>query len=237
MGEAKQKRRSHANLLNDSPFCIYCGGKELATTIDHMPPAICFRWKHRPKGLEFPSCEMCNHGASHADYVAGLVSRFYEPNDQAHYVDELREMFRSVPTNIPGLLEEMKIGRGGQKIALKKLPPGWDGGVVRMNGPIVSKFMEVFALKMGLALHFETTGQPLTDDGGISIRWFTNYEKFTGNFPEELMNLFHEPLSLKNGKREVSDQFQYSYRLSDEKDFGAYFASFRHSFAVVAFVA
>lgn len=237
MGEAKQKQRSHAELLVKSPFCIYCGGKEPATTIDHMPPAICFRWKHRPKGLEFPSCEVCNNGASHADFVAGLFSRFYEPNDQAQYVDELTKMFRSISTNIPGLLDEMKIGRGGQKIAFKRLPADMDGGVVRVSGPIVSRFMEVFALKMGLALHFETTGQTLNDDGGISIRWFTNYERFTGDFPQELIDFFPESKTLKNGRREVSDQFQYSYRLSDEKEFGAYFASFRLSFAVVAFVA
>ena len=131
----------------------------------------------------------------------------------------------------------MKIGRGGQKIAFKNLPPDLDGGVVRVSGPIVSKFMEVFALKMGLALYFETTGRPLTDDGGLSIRWFTNYERFTGEFPEELINFFPESKTLKNGNREVSDQFQYSYALSEEKEFGAYFASFRMSFAVVAFVA
>lgn len=237
MGEAKQNRRPLAQLLTTSPFCIYCGGSERATTIDHMPPAICFRWKHRPKGLEFPSCEVCNAGASHADYVAGLVSRFYEPNGQTQYVDELTKMFRSVQTNIPGLLDEMKIGRGGQKIALKNLPPDLDVGVVRVSGPIVSKFMDVFALKMGLALHFETTGRPLSNNGGISIRWFSNYEKFTGEFPEDLANFFGEAKTLKNGKREVSDQFQYSFAISEEKNFGAYFASFRMSFAVLAFVA
>ena len=237
MSESKQKKRAHADLLNISPYCIYCGGYERATTIDHMPPAICFRWKLRPKGLEFPACEVCNNRASHADYVAGLVSRFYEPNDHTQHADELAKMFRSLPTNIPGLLEEMKIGKGAQKIAFKKLPADLEGGIVRVGGPIISKFMEVFALKMGLALHFEMTGRPLSVDGGISIRWFTNYERFTGEFPEDLMHLFPDPQTLKNGKREVSDQFQYSYRLSDKNDFGAYFASFRLSFAVVAFVA
>jgi hypothetical protein len=236
MGDAKAKKRSYGDLLTKCPFCIYCGGNVPATTVDHMPPAICFRWKHRPKGLEFSSCAICNNGASRADYVAGLVSRFYEPNEETDYVGELAEMFKSLSTNVPGLLEEMKMGRGAEKIAMKRLPAGFQGRGVKVGGPIMSKHMQVFSLKMGLAMHFSATQRPLNENGIITVRWYTNYEKFTGDFPDEIMSIFQEPVTLVNGKKHVSDQFQYSCQVSEDGNFGVYFASFRSSFSVFALV-
>jgi hypothetical protein len=51
MGEASQKRKSNEALLKDNPFCIFCGGTELATTIEHCPPRMMFRGKRRPHEL------------------------------------------------------------------------------------------------------------------------------------------------------------------------------------------
>lgn len=237
MGQARINRRAHSAVIDKMPFCIYCGGQEPASTVDHMPPAVCFRWRQRPKGLEFSACKICNEGASYADYVAGLVSRFFEPNNEGKYVEELISMFRSVSTNIPGLLEEMKKPRGSEKLALNRLPVGVNGGVVNVSGPILSRHIEVFALKLGLALHYEHTKEVLGPEGGIAVRWFSNYELFTGEFPDELKNIFPVPKTLTQGRVQVSDQFEYASIAAEDKTFGAYFASFRLSFSIVAFVA
>ena len=238
MGQAKQSRRAHLAVLQRMPYCIYCGGVEPAVTIDHMPPRICFRWKHRPQGLEFPSCKICNEGASHADYVAGLVSRFYETDGGVGYPDELFNMYRSLPSNVPGLLEELKKPRGSEKIALNRLPANMrNGGLLNVSGPILSSHMEVFCPKLGLALHFDATKKVLTNAGGIATRWFTNFELFTGDFPEDIKNIFQMPQTLVQGRKEVSDQFQYASVRGDSDNLCAYFASFRLSFSVVAFVA
>lgn len=238
MGQAKQNRRAHFAVLKRMPYCIYCGGVEPAVTIDHMPPRICFRWKHRPQGLEFPSCKICNEGASHSDYVAGLVSRFYESDGGVGYPDELLSMYRSLPSNVPGLLEELKMPRGSEKIALNRLRADMqNGGLLNVSGPILSSHMEVFCPKLGLALHFDATNKVLSNAGGIATRWFTNYELFTGEFPQDLKSIFQMPKTLVQGRKEVSAQFQYASARDESRNLYAYFASFRLSFSVVAFVA
>jgi hypothetical protein len=87
-----------------------------------MPPIQMFRLRQRPKGLEFPSCADCNHATSHSDLVASLMGRTY-PNpaiEAAH--EELRKLLSSVANNVPGLLQEMQVGVGGQKIATHDVP-------------------------------------------------------------------------------------------------------------------
>lgn len=75
MGEAKTKRRAHGEILKRYPHCIYCGHP--ASTIEHMPPRMMFYEKLRPKGLEFPCCDVCNSATKHADLVASLLARLW----------------------------------------------------------------------------------------------------------------------------------------------------------------
>jgi hypothetical protein len=115
MSEARRRKRAFDDLLKKYPWCIYCGGVVQADTVGHNPARIIFLGKQRPKGLEFPSCEACNRGTSHADLVAGLMSRVYPdaPTDAAR--DELKKILNAVANNIPGLLQEMEVRREEEK--------------------------------------------------------------------------------------------------------------------------
>src|SRR5215212_9967475 len=117
MGEGKAKRRAHASILERSSHCIYCG--EQADTIEHMPPRMMFRGKQRPKGLEFPSCRGCNSGTSQSDIVASLIGRLSpDPTTQVE-ADEFKKLLVSVHQNVPGLLEEMRTRRAGEKLEVR----------------------------------------------------------------------------------------------------------------------
>src|SRR5436305_316041 len=110
VGEAKARKLSHKEILQTYPYCIYCGGLEPATTIDHMPPRIMFRGKIRPGGLEFPACRNCNLGTRHSDLVASMMGRLF-PDDMSEIgKNDVRKLLSAVSNNIPGLLEEMQIG-------------------------------------------------------------------------------------------------------------------------------
>jgi hypothetical protein len=236
LGEANSRRRNYGELLKKSPFCIFCGGNEPATTVDHIPAKIMFDGKQRPKGLEFTACQICNNGAKHADLVAAWVGRFYPDPTTNEQREEIPKLLESINNNIPGLLQEVKIGRGAEKLAMRKLPLDMDGGLLHV-GPIMQRYMRVFSLKLGLALHREVSGIILPETGGIAVRWFSNYEKFTGDFPEEVTNFLGPSRTLAAGKKHVSDQFQYAWEIAENKDFAMYFARFRMSFAVFAFIA
>lgn len=128
MGESKQKRRSHATVLDSCPHCIYCAGEQPATTVDHVPPIIMFAQRRRPKGLEFGSCEPCNVGTKHADLVAAMIGRSMPDSGTEAGRAEMKSIFSAVNNNIPGLLQEMHLPGEQQSAA------GWreeSGGLLR----------------------------------------------------------------------------------------------------------
>jgi hypothetical protein len=150
---------------------------------------------------------------------------------------EVKRLLAAVNNNVPGLLQEMHIGKAGQKIARNRLPVGINGGFLRANGPLVSSHMETFSAKIGFALYFELTKRMVPIEGGVATRWFSNYERLQGTFPQTVFDYLLPPNTLRQGIFEVSDQFGYQWRMAEDDRMGMFFAYFRQSFAVIAFVA
>jgi hypothetical protein len=238
MGEANGRRRKHQSILANEPGCIYCAGSAKATTIEHMPPIGMFNLRQRPKGLEFPTCVECNHGTRLSDLVASLMGRMWPDASTDVAQAEVKKLFSAVKNNIPGLLEEMEVGRGGQKLARRNIPNmPWDAEVLRADGPIMTEHMRVFGAKLGFALHYEAFGSPVPAEGGVQPMYFTNANALRGELPEKLIALLPSTLTLEQGRKHVRDQFQYTFRLTEERRHGVYYAIFRASFAVAAVTA
>jgi hypothetical protein len=234
LGEASARKQAHKAILQAHPWCIYCGGLEPATTIEHMPPIGIFWGRQRPKGLEFPSCKFCNTGTRLSDLVASTVARtFPEPSTVAQR-DEVKKLLAAVGNNVPGLIEEMQVGRAGQKLAARDAPIPEGGGVLRADGPLVTKHLQIFAAKMGFALHFEAAGFPVPPEGGVQVMWFSNMQAIKGQIPESLLELLPSPRTLRQGTVNVSDQFQYSWAGPEEKGHRLFYAVFRQSFSIAA---
>ena len=77
VAQAKARQRAHAKLLAAHSRCIYCAGAKPVTTVEHLPPIMMFNQRQRPKELEFPTREGCNHGTRLTDLVASLLGRVY----------------------------------------------------------------------------------------------------------------------------------------------------------------
>jgi hypothetical protein len=131
-------------------------------------------------------------------------------------------LLRGVGNNVPGLLQEMQHEQDN---------------ILRVNGPILTHHIGVFGAKLGLALHYEAHGLPVPPAGGVQSMLFTNVSYLRGEIPIELMKLLPAPRTLKQGKRDVSDQFQYSWCLTEEGRHSFFFATFRFSFAIGAVTA
>ncbi len=232
MGEAARTRRAHSRILQKASRCVYCGGA--ADTVEHMPPRIMFRGKQRPKGLEFPSCRPCNNGTSTSDLVASLIGRMSPDPETQTDRDDVDKLLRSVHANVPGLLEEMRMGRGGQKLALRGLSVDPDSGALKANGPLLTKHMNIFGAKIGFALHAEAFGEPVPLDGAVMPIWYSNHQALRGELPQELLSVLPEGKTLSQGRKEVSDQFQYTWAITEERSNGLFFVTFREAFAVAA---
>jgi hypothetical protein len=165
--------------------------------------------------------------------VAATIGRSFPDAETEYEQAEMKRLLTAVSNNVPGLLQEMQIGKAGQKIARNRKI---DGGFLRANGPLVSSHMQAFSAKIGFALYFKLTKRIVPSQGGVAVRWFSNYERLQGVFPQTIFDYLLPPNTLKQGKFEVSDQFGYQWRMAEENRMGMFFAYFRQSFALVAFV-
>ncbi|MGF1623957.1 MAG: hypothetical protein ACFCVH_03660 [Alphaproteobacteria bacterium] len=237
MGEARRKKEGRTSFLARHPCCCYCGGATPATTLDHVPSRQMFALRRRPKGLEVPACEACNRATRHHEQVAAMLGRFYPDSDDAAEQHEMRRIMEAVSRNVPGLLEGMQPSAGQQLRFIRSgvRPPGL-GGALNCNGPLLNEAIQKFGAKLGFALHYHLTGRIVPRAGGVAVRWYTNYDAMTRGIPSSLFRILGEPETLRQGRWSVSDQFAYAYAIKTGSSTGAYFSTFRRSFAVLSWV-
>lgn len=215
-------------------MCIYCGGSETASTVDHMPPIILFRLKDRPRGFEFASCEACNVGASHSDLVAAMFTRAF-PNVESHEVPEIKKIFVSVRNNIPGLLEEMFVESDAWAVASARIGSQVKNPkFIAMDGPIAMAHLRAFGARLALAMHFNQTGQIIPKSGGATVRIYSNLDMMEGRIPEGLFEILPKPTALVAGRKDTSSQFRMSTVAAEGGGMTITLASFRFSFAVAS---
>jgi hypothetical protein len=236
MGEAKRKLRTHAAILADRPGCIYCAGKNVATTIEHMPPISVFEGRQRPKGLEFPTCQLCNNGTGHSDLVAAMLARSWPDANSDVQRKDMVKILAGVANNLPGLLQEMNVGRASEKLARKRYNLSSDVHTFRADGPLLTRHVLSFAAKLGFALHHELRREPIPPAGGAQVMWFSNLQAMNGQIPQELFDMLPSSATLRQGVKSVEDQFEYSYA-TGVRNHMLYFASFNKSFAVAGVTA
>lgn len=233
MGEAK-RREGRLTAMLGKP-CIYCAGQRIATTIDHMPPRSIFTRKHRPRGLEFPSCEPCNGGTKATDQVAAMLSRVEMGDLEPPVLGDLRKYLSGVSNNENGLLEELYGPADWRESVKHRVPDGQHP--LYVAGPLVSHHMEVFSAKFGFAMYAEKHGGALPAEGAVAARWYSNADALEGIFPADLWSVLSEPRTLEQGRFRVSEQFEYYWAGTEDGALAMFVGTFRRAFAVLAFTA
>jgi hypothetical protein len=94
-----------------------------------------------------------------------------------------------------------------------------------------------FAAKLTLALHYHWTRRIVPCGGGVAIRWYSNFDAFTGELPNDLLQVIGPPDTLKQGKFQSGDQFMFAYASTEDARMSVHYATFRGSFAVIGFAA
>lgn len=114
VGSATRHRQA---FLKVNPLCIFCGGVESATTIEHCPPRALFQFRQWPEGFEFPACGNCNGNTSNDDLLLAMLARM-NPFDNSSDTDgRTAGIIMSVLRQFPG------IGEGRRRaLGLRRLP-------------------------------------------------------------------------------------------------------------------
>jgi hypothetical protein len=220
--------------LRAQPWCIYCGGVNEATTIDHMPPITIFDQRRRPRGLEFSACQPCNSGSRIAEKIVGLVSRMYPDPSTDTGREELKKLYREFASNHPDLLEEMKWPTDDQ-LQQANFPAGTHP--LNARGPLLNEAMNRFAAKLALALHFKMTGAIASTTAAVAGRWYSNHQAYTGAIPEVLLKAVRDAAgTLAQGTWNVGEQFVYAGAHTPSGKQSLFVARFREAFAVAGMV-
>lgn len=240
MGE---KRRRLKEFLSNHPICCFCGGKELATTQDHLPPRSVFDQKKWPIGYIFPACEKCNSGSSKYDSIFALISRINpfkkEPEDVQK---ETEKLILAYVEQFPEEAVELKLSSNAKRKWAKKSNFKLGRGETYGELPIIripkswNDSIHTVSTKLIKALHYKHTGQIIPTEGRVEVKWWSNAEYIEGNFPKEFVEQLGGHVLLKRDKLTLNEQFSYSYQVSEDGKLGMYGAYFRFSFYVAGIV-
>jgi hypothetical protein len=234
-----RKRRDAFNQAH--PYCIFCGGTEPATTIEHCPPRAMFRYRQWPEGFEFPACSSCNHGSADDDLIISLLARL-DPIGGADQDGKFLNLVGSINQRFPKLIKKMlptaiESRRLNREIGLSPRPGAThqDSCIAKITEEMESA-IAVFAAKLAKGIYYIEAGVPFPAEGFLAAKWYPNLELvMEGRYKvfDALAELGGAVPEMRRGRSLLNDQFSYKISLSEDKDLIAVQAQFGRGFALV----
>lgn len=218
-----QRRTRLERLKLDHPNCCFCGGEAPTETVEHAPPKVFFKDKHRLKGLEFPACFRCNLGSSQLDQVAswvavGMGAALLDDGLDPYW----QKLSRGVQNNTPEVLDFLEVRRAeaiwwrtqvGSIDELYKVP---------VSKELFTKYLNPWAAKQGIALWYHHTGRILSDKACVWTRWITNFSILEAGAPKIFEGIDSDIGYLSQGRRESSSEFLYEFAINADDGLAAF---------------
>ncbi len=226
MSESQQKKKKRQKFLEEYPSCYFCGGVNPATTIDHVPPKVCFPDGYAPEGFILPACKACNEGTTKQDQIFGLYSMVldFDESDakREKNLEKLERLFKGINNNYPEALPKRAdpVHQVGSVITPKPV------AYTFRTPPALEDAIKVMGAKLAHALYFRDTGKILTPEHEFFSGWYQPQRGETKNLTSYLTSLLPK---LTVGERsnigEYGDRFRYIWGYKEE-DFFFYAAQF-----------
>jgi hypothetical protein len=223
--EKGKAARKTEEFLRAHPICCFCG-VEPATTVDHVPPKVCFKKKHWPEGFEFPACAGCNHGSSNSDQI---IAFYIHAGTDA--IDEFRRALRGVRNNNPECLPNlhMTIGQKAKflsnrniTVPIRALP---DFPVATIPAAAHPHF-NALADKMGRAFYYQQMERVMPKNYRLVVRWSNKDQLGIQQYIDTVTSIMPLVKEGERNKRSLSDQFLYRFNCSPEHDVMVFMAGF-----------
>jgi hypothetical protein len=165
-----------------------------------------------------------------------MISRFYPEGGTDAEKEEMIRIIKAVRKNYPGVIPELL--PTSEVIKWYASRP-WSGGWARpvsLNGPLVNSCAKVLARKLFSALHYKEFNKIIPAEGGIMWRWYSNADRLDNKLPNELISMMTRGALIQRTKRDLTDQFAYTFSKIVDGELAVYFATFRKAFAMLGFV-
>jgi hypothetical protein len=203
-----------------------------------------FQYRLWPEGLEFPSCEACNHGTNDDDLLISMLARMDPSEKKGNRDGRVEGLMKAVNKQNPHLFSKMmpsvrearrqlrtlglkrKSGQTYQESAAVKVPDEIHGAVC------------VVATKLAKGIFYRTTARIFPEEGCLLLNWFTNVDLLrTGKYPvfDLVKHLAGDVPPLKRSETFLNDQFEYKLSLSPNRDILVLQAIFGNAFGLIIF--
>jgi hypothetical protein len=240
MGQAKQRKEKFLN----QP-CIFCGGTNLSTTVDHIPARSFFLNRQWPEGFEFPACLKCNQESRSTEARLALISRLdptLPENSPIHA--EAEKMIEGIRRNDSEFLRELSapVDSESQKNILKEYGiPYDDGDEIETNSvigipPSLSLEVQNYGFKLAKATHWKHTNKIVPQNADMLCYWQTNANMRSHRIDKIITEFLLGIGATERNKKSLNDQFAYRWGTSPDGHLGAYYFLFRFTFSIVVFL-
>lgn len=146
------------------------------------------------------------------------------------HFDQLNKDFNAMQSNIPGLREELGIGK-----FVLRAPRG--PGYLHLlyhGGPILNAHATTFSAKFGIAMYHEITGSILPEQSRITATyWKISEPDLSKIVGEALSNFQRERGTLSQGRKTVAEFFDYQWSIAPDHSIGFVAARFWKSLFVL----
>lgn len=241
MGMSRIRRKQFFSI---NPMCIFCGGVEQATTIEHCPPKSMFDQKQWPEGYEFPACEKCNCGSSDQDLIIAWMARIDYTDLSAEGDLQTAGLLKSVHRQHPKLVKQLlpsavEAKRTNRELGITPAPGKThaETGVVNIT-PEMTVAVCTFSKKLAKGVYHMHTQKIFPADGCLMLGWFTNVEfvRKSGYIPFQAFNdIAGETPPIERSGKSLDNRFRYKFSVTADSKLFALQAMFGNSFGLVIF--
>ena len=186
------------------PLCCFCGGTTATAEVDHQPARIIFPNKHRPKGMEYPSCSICNRQTSGSEALLALLSRVtggFRPRAQKDF-NRFNDILVAIRLKFPGLLNRIHQGVWVKQKGIYQRSIALDVGV-----PEIKLEMNRIAAKLCLAQYYSRFGRPAVAGCRINTQWTHVQNVATGESVQRLISAIPFQNILQQGNWRTDETF------------------------------
>ena len=232
-----------AQFLTNHPICCFCGGVAPSVEPDHIPSRVFFKDRQWPEGYIFPACVSCNRATRYDEQIVAMLARLSPFTESEIEQNEMQQIMTAVARNHPEIIQELhpsvrQIRRAIRQYGLE-VPQGVasiDLPMLSVSGPLINSAVESFGRKLFLALYYKHTGNILSVEGGVALKWFANIQLENGAIPDNLMGLLGGVPELVRNTTMLNEQFFYRYVVTDTNRDAAFLVFFRKSFGMLGWI-
>lgn len=228
----KIKTTRRQRFLAEHPTCYLCGGLNVSTTIDHVPPRACFPRGYAPEGFEFPACEPCNQLSRVEDKIFGFWTQGlnFDPRHMASAPNRERilqlgaEIAKERPQEIEAIQGAAPIYRQGHIITPRPVALGLE------TPASLDHAFDVISIKLTHALYFRETTKYLSSAHQFMAAVYQPQVAGTEHFTLFLSSLlerisiggrtnikdYGERFGYRSGYKEDGDSFVYASQFGRE---------------------